>query len=325
MKNKIEFLKFPIFIKWYITELCNLRCKHCYLSEYKAHSNLDLILEFLKFFHQKGVIGYSLLGGEPLLRKDLEIIVAKIREYDQSVNISTNGILATKARAQSLVNSGLNHFQVSLDSHKKETNNFLRGENSFDKIIAGIQNLKNSGAYVKIGHTISKMNYSEVQNIIELAIDLNLDEIRFEVFVPTGIGATNSSILKLDSKELDYAKNIILENKAKNKIKITSPFKEKSSMNNCQSSCSTYGCGAGTTNMIINSNMSLAACDLLFQKDTTKPIQNIEQLENLWLNDKIFKKWRGLIEPETNEYGDFKTVNQDQCYLSKISYPNYIF
>ncbi len=98
MKNKIEFLKFPIFIKWYITELCNLRCKHCYLSEYKAHSNLKLIFEFLNFFHQKGVIGYSLLGGEPLLRKDLELIVTKICEYKQSVNISTNGILATKAR-----------------------------------------------------------------------------------------------------------------------------------------------------------------------------------------------------------------------------------
>ncbi len=325
MKNKIEFLKFPIFIKWYITELCNLRCKHCYLSEYKAHSNLELILEFLNFFKQKGVIGYSLLGGEPLLRKDLEVIVAKICEYKQSVNISTNGVLATKARAQSLVSAGLKQFQVSLDSHKKETNNFLRGENTFEKILAGIQNLKNSGAYVKIGHTISKINYKDVQNIIDLAIALSLDEIRFEVFVPTGIGATNSDILKLNNTELDFAKNIILENKALNKIKITSPFKENNQKEKCQNSCSTYGCGAGTTNLIINSNMSLAACDLLFQKDKTEPIKNIEQLEDLWLYDKLFKKWRGLIEPETNEFGDFKSVNQNQCYLSNINYPNYIF
>src|SRR5579883_369187 len=63
-----------------------------------------------------------------------------------------------------------------------------------------------------------------------------------------------------------------------------------------QSPCSkTYGCGAGTTTLVLNPNLSVSACDLLTEEDRTGiPLSVPEEIDHLWQKGSLFQKWRGL-------------------------------
>jgi MoaA/NifB/PqqE/SkfB family radical SAM enzyme len=104
--RKVKWMKFPLFVKWYITARCNLRCTHCYLTDYSKQSDLKSILKYVDYLGSKGVYQMNLLGGEPLVREDLELIIQKIKTYKMDLTIATNGLLATPERAKSLVASG---------------------------------------------------------------------------------------------------------------------------------------------------------------------------------------------------------------------------
>ena len=68
MKN----LNFPLFITWNITSNCNLRCKHCFRSEYYCDElNKDKIDKLIDLFINKNVNRIILTGGEPLKSKNL--------------------------------------------------------------------------------------------------------------------------------------------------------------------------------------------------------------------------------------------------------------
>ncbi len=70
------------------------------------------------------------------------------------------------------------------------------------------------------------------------------------------------------------------------------------------------------TDLIMNSDLSLSACDLVATKDRTLPITTPEDIDYLWNNHKMFKKWRGLSPLEKlGTVKNFKNVHQNDCHL----------
>lgn len=71
---------------------------------------------------------------------------------------------------------------------------------------------------------------------------------------------------------------------------------------------SPFGCGAGTTHLIINSDFTLSACDLGTEVErTVNPINNPEEIMKYWNEDPLFKSWRNK--------------SASHCHLGKIIYP----
>jgi cyclic pyranopterin phosphate synthase len=113
-----------------VTDRCNFRCNYCMPKEvfnkdysYLPHGDLlsfEEITRLAKVFVSHGVRKIRLTGGEPLLRKNLEILVeqlANIRTPDGTpldLTLTTNGSLLAR-KAQTLKNAGLNRVTVSLD------------------------------------------------------------------------------------------------------------------------------------------------------------------------------------------------------------------
>jgi len=113
-----------------VTDRCNFRCNYCMPKEvfnkdysYLPHGdllNFEEITRLAKVFVGLGVRKIRLTGGEPLLRKNLEILVqqlAQIQTPDGSkldLTLTTNGSLLTK-KAQQLKDAGLDRITVSLD------------------------------------------------------------------------------------------------------------------------------------------------------------------------------------------------------------------
>ena len=113
-----------------ITDRCNFRCSYCMPKEvfdkdyvYLPQSSLlsfEEITRLAKIFVANGVQKIRLTGGEPLLRKNIEVLIemlAKLQTPDGKtldITLTTNGSLL-KRKAQSLVNAGLQRVTVSLD------------------------------------------------------------------------------------------------------------------------------------------------------------------------------------------------------------------
>jgi cyclic pyranopterin phosphate synthase len=111
-----------------VTDRCNFRCTYCMPREVFGRDfafleraellTFEEIARVARAFVQHGVRKIRLTGGEPLLRRDLERLVARLAAIDglDDLALTTNGSLLTRAKARSLREAGLGRVTVSLDS-----------------------------------------------------------------------------------------------------------------------------------------------------------------------------------------------------------------
>ncbi|MCW7071964.1 MAG: radical SAM protein [Methanophagales archaeon] len=219
----------PFFCVYVVTLQCNLRCKHCFVEspyqddrerkEYWNRLGSDLNTEQAKYaVEQLNRLGISLLhltGGEPLLREDLEEIALYAKSKNMYVSLDTNGTLVTKERAKSL--RCFDRIGVSLDG-LKETHDRIRGRNTFEKAVKAVELLKKySGAVVGVVSTINKMNYEEVEKVLDFArTEAHSD---FITFLPID----HVRELALDAESAEQVGKTILELKQRKRRFIENP------------------------------------------------------------------------------------------------------
>jgi cyclic pyranopterin phosphate synthase len=140
-----------------VTDRCNFRCTYCMPKEvfdanysFLPHAELltfEEIVRMARIFRTLGTAKIRLTGGEPLLRKGIDRLVAMLREALPGVDLTltTNGS-ALKAQARALRDAGLDRITVSLDSLDEET---FRAMNDADfpvaKVLEGIDAAASAG------------------------------------------------------------------------------------------------------------------------------------------------------------------------------------
>ena len=123
-----------------ITHRCNLKCNHCYNSDYfleeiNSEEVVDYVIEFI-FRHN--ISHVHILGGEPFLSNKLWHFIDSISDI-ASVSINTNGTLLHKENALKILSrKNINQITVSLDGHDEESNSIVRGKNVFNKVLENI-------------------------------------------------------------------------------------------------------------------------------------------------------------------------------------------
>src|SRR6266849_6274777 len=111
-----------------VTDRCNLRCTYCMPKEvfgrdFAFLDRADLltfeeIARLARLFVDLGVEKIRVTGGEPLVRRDLERVIAMLSAIPdlRDLTLTTNGSLLTTAKAQALASAGLQRITISLDS-----------------------------------------------------------------------------------------------------------------------------------------------------------------------------------------------------------------
>ncbi len=305
MAQRLLHLDFPVTVKWYITGRCNLRCRHCYLTDYTKEVSLDKILEIIDYLATAGTRHLYFLGGEPLFRKDFPQIVKYSTERGFNILAATNAILLTEEKAIELKDAGLKAIQISLDSPFSQTHESLRGKGTFQKTINGIKNAKRNGLMVNLAFVANRQNHSEVFALLKLANELQVDTVRIMPLIPIGTAALDTT-LKLDEESVASIQSQVEKGTSEfPNLKVADGLSKSLP----QTAPSLMGCGAGTTHMIINSDLTLSACDLGVETERTEtPINTPEQIKELWTHHSIFNNWRNE-EP-------------GHCPLGKKQYPN---
>jgi MoaA/NifB/PqqE/SkfB family radical SAM enzyme len=134
--------------------VCNLACTHCFVScspTNHTHEALGLaeVERYLAEAARLGVREYYFTGGEPFLNPDMEAILAATLAVGPAT-VLTNGLLLDPARCARLktLADGTDYsldFRVSLDGYDAASNDPIRGEGTFERILAGIRNLYAAG------------------------------------------------------------------------------------------------------------------------------------------------------------------------------------
>jgi radical SAM protein with 4Fe4S-binding SPASM domain len=203
----------PERIGWEITRHCNLTCPHCYSAATKKPlDELDTAesLEIIGALKELGVRFIGWTGGEPLLREDLEELIAYATELGMKSAITTNGVLLDRKKAESLKSVGVNLIQVSIDGSTPERNSLMRRATTdeFFKALEAVRICKNLGYSVAMAMLIGEENLDDAYDYIKLAAREGIDCVRFCGFVPFGRGKSQNQRLGF-SKRLPDLKRFV--------------------------------------------------------------------------------------------------------------------
>lgn len=310
--NKPLIPSAPSFVVWETTHRCNLKCIHCSAhagetSEYELSTT-----EATKTIDKLDDLGVSTIafsGGEPLLRKDIFQLIRYAADKGIYPSMDTNGTLITKEKAMQMKKSGLKYVRISIDSCSSEKHDQFRGvQGAFQKSINGIKNVVNN-FNVSICTTVTKQNYEEVDEIIDLAKSLGVSRVLFDEFIPIGRGEDIEEI-DLSPTEREYFLKNLYQKMKNEDVDIIAAYSEITRIalqeDNCKKLAPTYntnfrgvakkllakftaGCPVGRSVIKINPNGDINPCSFIPVK-----IGNTvtDDLKDMWKNNPLLNELR---------------------------------
>jgi cyclic pyranopterin phosphate synthase len=189
-----------------VTDRCNLRCAYCMPEENYVWLPRENLLQFeeierlVDVFIGEGIDKVRLTGGEPLLRRDLPVLIERLasRPGIRDLAMTTNGVLLAE-NARALKDAGLHRLTVSLDTLHHDRFQRLARFDELDRVVAGIEAAASLFGSLKLDTVVIRgVNDDELIDLIEFGRAHN-SEVRFIEYMDVG-GATHWSMDRVVSK-----------------------------------------------------------------------------------------------------------------------------
>ncbi len=182
------------YLRISVTDRCNLRCVYCMPPEgveFQPRENIlrfEEIAEVVEVAASLGVRRLRLTGGEPLVRKDIEKLVAMLSAIDgiEDIALTTNAIyLAQKAKA--LKEAGLTRVNISLDTMKPDRFALITRGGDLSRVLAGLEaSLEVGFSPVKLNVVLMKgINEDEIDDFLRMSVERPVN-VRFIEYMPIG-------------------------------------------------------------------------------------------------------------------------------------------
>jgi radical SAM protein with 4Fe4S-binding SPASM domain len=313
-----------------LTTGCNFRCRYCSLGVNTAaprNMDKDLALRIINEAAKLGVVHASFGGWEPLLHPDISEIVSAITSRGMALLFSTNGSLLSGQMVDGLVKAGLKGIQVSIDAPTAEMHHYItRSDNTFDKVISGIERLKARGVWIKTRSVITSLNLESVSSLIDMLADMDADQITIG---PQHSGSCHvrceNSADKLDPTGLESLQKMVTEKAAQypdREIIYGDPEKPW------------YGpddvvfCSHPATGMMVAANGDVQPCEFIHDKYLLSGNVRDSALEEIWLGPDHRRFLEKASNPELVDAECKRCERLQDCHtgcfnLSKIERGDY--
>ena len=194
-----------------VTDKCNMRCTYCMpggkIKWFDEHNILSYseITRLVSILAELGIERIRLTGGEPLLRPNLEDLIAALAKIDsiKSISMTTNGILFGE-NARALKDAGLEGVNISLDTFRQTRFKEITGIDRFNKVIDAINAAERVGLNIKINTVVIRgWNDDEILDFANFSRDTGYT-VRFIEFMPLdGRGIWQSDLVYTKKEMVD--------------------------------------------------------------------------------------------------------------------------
>ena len=171
----------PLWLLLELTYRCPLHCVYCSnptdLNRTGPELDTDEWLRVLREARALGAVQLGLSGGEPLLRDDLELIVAEAHELGFYTNLITSGVGLTEARMQTLKAAGLDHIQLSFQDSTREMNDFLSSTRTFELKAEVAALIKRYEFPMVLNVVLHRLNIDHVEQILNMALEMQTEYV----------------------------------------------------------------------------------------------------------------------------------------------------
>ncbi|MBP1992951.1 GTP 3',8-cyclase MoaA [Paenibacillus eucommiae] len=182
------------YLRISVTDRCNLRCVYCMPEEgmeFEPEERLlsfEEITEVVRVLAGLGVRKLRITGGEPLVRKNLEQLIAMLSAIPgiEDIALTTNGIFFA-SRAEKLRAAGLTRVNISLDSLKADRFSLITRGGNIKRVLESIEAAYRMGlAPIKLNVVLMKgLNDDEIEDFLQMTVERAI-QVRFIEYMPIG-------------------------------------------------------------------------------------------------------------------------------------------
>lgn len=203
----------PLWLLAELTYRCPLHCVFCYnpvnYVQCRDELSTEQWREVMRQARELGAAQLGFSGGEPLLRDDLEQLVAEGRQLGFYTNLITSGIGLTDERLRALRDAGLDHIQLSFQDSTREMNDFLSSTRTFDLKAKVARLIKQHDYPMVLNVVLHRYNLDHMERIIEMALAMGADYLELANTQYYGWGLLNRAQLMPTRAQVENAEAVV--------------------------------------------------------------------------------------------------------------------
>jgi radical SAM protein with 4Fe4S-binding SPASM domain len=189
-----------------LTYRCNNKCMHCYAGGPRQTAELttEQWKAVIDKLHNLGIPQVVFTGGEPTMRDDLAALIVYTQKMELVSGLVTNGRkLKDKAYLQSLLDAGLDHVQITVESHDAKVHDEITGApGSWEETVEGLRNALALPTYTVTNTTLNKLNVDGIDATIEFLHGLGVKHFACNSLIYSGKAPAIAETFALEEASL---------------------------------------------------------------------------------------------------------------------------
>ncbi len=172
-----------------LTYRCNNECLHCYVGRDRRVSEMDTTqwCQVIEKLWDIGIPHICFTGGEPTLRDDLPELITHAEDIGIVTGLLTNGRrLSQQKYLEDLIAAGLDHVQITLESHDEIIHNKMVGATAWSETIQGIKNALKADLYTITNTTLTSLNAPQIEDTINFLAEIGIKTFACNGLIYTG-------------------------------------------------------------------------------------------------------------------------------------------
>jgi PqqA peptide cyclase len=292
----------PLWLLAELTYRCPLQCPYCSnplnMAEYPDELDTETWFKVFRQARKMGAAQLGFSGGEPLVRQDLEVLIAEARQLGYYTNLITSGIGMDSDRMAAFRAAGLDHIQISFQASSAELNNYFAGSSkAFAQKKSMAQEVKRQGYPMVLNFVLHRHNIDQIEQILDLSMELEADYVELANTQYYGWALHNREQLLPSREQLLRAEAITQTYRQKigNKMKIifVVPDYYETRPKPCMN-------GWGNLFLTITPDGTALPCHSARDLPIEFPNVRTWDIQDIWHNSPGFNRFRGddwMVEP----------------------------
>jgi len=297
------------YLFWEATLRCNLACQHCGsdCSRDQESMHRELAPEFvcrelkaIAAVHDAREITFAIIGGEPLVRRDIDGVGAYAASLGYTWGITTNGLMLDAKRLASLKASGLGTIAVSLDGLAPEHDRLRNCPGAFRRVVGALERLVADPFYqaFDVISCVSTINVDRLQGLVDFLAGLGVPRVRFTPVFSRGRAGRNSPLMLAPAQYRQMLGFIAEQRGARRDIEVT--LSEEGYWGpqwECRVREGMHYCGSGTVVASILHDGRITGCPSVSRRFIEGDVKEIAFVEAWEKNFRRFRQGRRSAAP----------------------------